>query len=157
MALPVLRAYRRGGYDLTVGGRCFAARGTLGPDGVLRAQLDDHGFAATLVREGHRLTVLLDAASHELRLHDPLDLGALEDAGAARITAPMPGRVVRVLTAAGTAVERGASLMVLEAMKMEHTVAAPADGRVAEVCFAEGDQVDEGAELVRLETEGGDR
>ena len=53
--------------------------------------------------------------------------------------------------AAGARVERGATLLVMEAMKMEHTIVAPADGVVADVLFSVGDQVDEGAELVRFE------
>ncbi len=151
--VEVTVAYRAAGYDLTVAGRSVFARGQLDSDGLLEARLDDHGFTATLVRDGRALTVLLESASYELRLHDPLDLGALEEAGPARITAPMPGRIVRVLAVPDTAVERGAALMVLEAMKMEHTVTAPAAGRVAEVHYAEGDQVEEGSELVRLEPE----
>ena len=141
---------RRAVYRLTVGDRTFQASGRLADNGVLTARLDDHGFAVALVREGRSLTVLFEAASYELRLHDPLDLGALEAMGQARVTAPMPGRVVRVMIEPPAEVERGAALLVLEAMKMEHTVVAPADGRIAEVCFAEGDQVEEGAELVRF-------
>jgi 3-methylcrotonyl-CoA carboxylase alpha subunit len=66
------------------------------------------------------------------------------------LTAPMPGRVVAVHVAKGQDVRRGEPLLVLEAMKMEHTVAAPADGVVREIRFAAGDLVEEGAELVVL-------
>ena len=67
------------------------------------------------------------------------------------LTAPMPGRIVRQLIAAGDRVGRGAPLLVLEAMKMEHTIVAPADGRVAALRYAEGDQVEEGAVLLDFE------
>jgi len=67
------------------------------------------------------------------------------------LNAPMPGKVVRVMAAAGDEVARGQTLMVLEAMKMEHAITAPGDGKVAVVLFAEGDQVVEGAELLQLE------
>ena len=74
-------------------------------------------------------------------------------AGAAGgLNAPMPGKVVRVMVGAGDTVSRGQTLMVLEAMKMEHAITAPGDGVVALVAFAEGDQVAEGAELLQLET-----
>jgi 3-methylcrotonyl-CoA carboxylase alpha subunit len=53
---------------------------------------------------------------------------------------------------AGRKVKKGEALMILEAMKMEHTIAAPAAGTVQEVNFGEGDQVDEGAVLIALET-----
>ncbi|HYD77825.1 acetyl/propionyl/methylcrotonyl-CoA carboxylase subunit alpha [Ramlibacter sp.] len=68
-----------------------------------------------------------------------------------RLTAPMPGKVVSFAVKAGDAVKKGQALAVLEAMKMEHTIAAPSDGIVAELLYAPGDQVDEGAELLRLD------
>ncbi|KTT14913.1 acetyl/propionyl/methylcrotonyl-CoA carboxylase subunit alpha [Pseudacidovorax intermedius] len=67
-----------------------------------------------------------------------------------RLTAPMPGKVVSFAVKAGDTVAKGQPLAVMEAMKMEHTIAAPADGTVAELLFAPGDQVTEGAELLRL-------
>ena len=69
-----------------------------------------------------------------------------------RLTAPMPGKVVSFAVKAGDVVKKGQALAVMEAMKMEHTIAAPADGTVAELLFAPGDQVSEGAELLRLAT-----
>ena len=68
-----------------------------------------------------------------------------------RLTAPMPGKVVSFAVKAGDAVKRGQTLAVMEAMKMEHTIAAPLDGVVAELLFEPGDQVSEGSELLRLE------
>ncbi|MGD9989723.1 biotin carboxylase N-terminal domain-containing protein [Pseudonocardia sp.] len=68
-------------------------------------------------------------------------------AAAGSLLAPMPGGVVRVLAEAGAAVTAGQPLVVLEAMKMEHTVAAPVDGIVSEIHVAQGDQVDTGQVL----------
>ena len=62
----------------------------------------------------------------------------------------MPGRIVSVLAQAGSKVEKGTPLIVMEAMKMEHTVLAPNAGNVQEVLFSVGDSVTEGAQLVRL-------
>ena len=67
-----------------------------------------------------------------------------------RLTAPMPGKIVSFSVRAGDKVSKGQALAVMEAMKMEHTIAAPADGMVAEVLYAPGDQVAEGAELLKL-------
>jgi 3-methylcrotonyl-CoA carboxylase alpha subunit len=63
----------------------------------------------------------------------------------------MPGKVVSFAVKAGDVVKKGQPLAIMDAMKMEHTIAAPADGVVAELLFAPGDQVTEGAELLRLE------
>jgi 3-methylcrotonyl-CoA carboxylase alpha subunit len=71
-----------------------------------------------------------------------------------RLTAPMPGKVVSFAVRAGDAVKKGQPLAVMDAMKMEHTIAAPADGVVDELLYAPGDQVAEGAELLRLEDAG---
>ena len=67
-----------------------------------------------------------------------------------RLTAPMPGKVVSFAVKAGDKVSRGQPLAVMEAMKMEHTIAAPADGTVEELMFSPGDQVAEGNELLRI-------
>jgi 3-methylcrotonyl-CoA carboxylase alpha subunit len=67
-----------------------------------------------------------------------------------RLTAPMPGKVVSFAVKAGDTVTKGQPLAVMEAMKMEHTIAAPADGVVQELLYAPGDQVTEGAELLKL-------
>jgi 3-methylcrotonyl-CoA carboxylase alpha subunit len=63
----------------------------------------------------------------------------------------MPGKVVALMAKVGDAVKAGQALAVMEAMKMEHTIAAPRDGTVAELLYGVGDQVAEGAELLRLE------
>ncbi|MDG5975485.1 3-methylcrotonoyl-CoA carboxylase subunit alpha [Hydrogenophaga taeniospiralis CCUG 15921] len=85
------------------------------------------------------------------------ELDALAHAGEAahdvgRLTAPMPGKVVSFAVKAGDVVKKGQPLAVMEAMKMEHTIAAPADGTVAELLYAPGDQVAEGAELLKIQT-----
>ncbi len=71
-------------------------------------------------------------------------------AAAGPIMAPMPGRVVAVHVASGAAVQRGDVLLVLEAMKMEHSIVAPADGVISRLNAAVGEQVDEGVELLTL-------
>jgi 3-methylcrotonyl-CoA carboxylase alpha subunit len=94
--------------------------------------------------------VFLDGKSWRLFEVDPLAARAGEDPTAGRLTAPMPGRVTQLMVEPGTSVRRGQPLIVIEAMKMEHTVTAPADGVVEAVRFAPGDLVEEGAELIAL-------
>jgi 3-methylcrotonyl-CoA carboxylase alpha subunit len=86
-----------------------------------------------------RITVV-DALAHA---------GEVQETGG-RLTAPMPGKVVSFAVAAGDKVKAGQPLAVMEAMKMEHTIAAPADGEVLELLYAPGDQVAEGEELLKL-------
>ena len=74
---------------------------------------------------------------------------AVQEVGG-RLTAPMPGKVVSFAVKAGDKVKAGQALAVMEAMKMEHTMAAPSDGEVLELLYAPGDQVNEGAELLKL-------
>ena len=104
---------------------------------------------ATVVAQGERLTLFRDGRRREFARHDPgAASGGLEMAGG--LTAPMPGRIVSVLVEPGEPVREGQAVLVLEAMKMEHTLTAPADGTVEEVRFAPGDLVDEATELVVL-------
>jgi 3-methylcrotonyl-CoA carboxylase alpha subunit len=73
--------------------------------------------------------------------------------GGERLTAPMPGTIVRVLTRAGQHVSAHEPLVVMEAMKMEHVIEAPHAGTVREVLYDEGDMVPAGSPLVRLDEE----
>ncbi len=81
---------------------------------------------------------------------DLLAHAGVAQAEGGRLTAPMPGKVVSFAVKAGDKVSKGQALAVMEAMKMEHTIAAPLDGVVQELLYAPGDQVTEGAELLKL-------
>jgi len=75
------------------------------------------------------------------------------EGGEGRLTAPMPGKVIAVLVEPGAIVEKGTPLIVMEAMKMEHTIGAPTAGTVSEVLYAVGDQVADGAQLLVLDVQ----
>ncbi len=107
---------------------------------------------ATITPTGH---VVVFEGGQTFDFMDPVAVGTAHDAaGDGAVRAPMPGKVVAVTASAGAWVAKGAPLVTLEAMKMEHALTAPFDGVVAEVRVAAGDQVGEGALLVRLETPG---
>ena len=72
------------------------------------------------------------------------------EAAGGRLTAPMPGKVVSFAVQAGDRITQGQPLAVMDAMKMEHTIAAPSDGVVLALLFAPGDQVAEGEELLTI-------
>jgi 3-methylcrotonyl-CoA carboxylase alpha subunit len=125
-------------------------------NGSLTVRLGPQRFAASALREGDGVAVLVAERWWRLNVLDPL-AGAGESAAASgRLTAPMPGRIAAIAVRPGDKVARGTTLMALEAMKMEHAITAPADGVVAAVNYAVGDLVEDGAELIRLEAaEGG--
>jgi 3-methylcrotonyl-CoA carboxylase alpha subunit len=75
-----------------------------------------------------------------------------QEAASGHLRAPMPGTVIAVLVQVGQAVESGAPLLVMEAMKMEHTITAPKAGKVAALYFKAGEQVKEGEELLHMES-----
>jgi 3-methylcrotonyl-CoA carboxylase alpha subunit len=151
--VAVVAHYRPDGFALDLPGGRAEARGELGPDGILLADLDGRRVTGSIVRHEGDIAVLRPGGIHRLRLVDPLHVAAAAEAGPGRLTAPMPGKVIQVHVTTGQAVERGAPLMVLEAMKMEHGISAPADGKIAQVHYAAGDLVEEGAELIAFETE----
>lgn len=80
-----------------------------------------------------------------------VEQAATQSGAAGNLNAPMPGRIVSVNVAPGDRVIAGQTLVVLEAMKMEHAIKAPGDGAVAELFHKAGDQVAEGVELLRLD------
>jgi 3-methylcrotonyl-CoA carboxylase alpha subunit len=89
-----------------------------------------------------------------VRIDDPTVHAAEQAGGSGKLTAPMPGAIVVVHIKPGQEVEKNQPLLVLEAMKMEHTVRAPAAGRVEAVRVSAGDQVVDGAELIVLDLVG---
>ncbi|MDX9994739.1 MAG: acetyl/propionyl/methylcrotonyl-CoA carboxylase subunit alpha [Rhodocyclaceae bacterium] len=147
----VTAAYGHGGFLLELEGQAAPASGELNADGTLRADLDGRRLTATVIPAGERRHVFCDGASFLFAAVDPLH-HAGEGAGAeGGLTAPMPGKVIALLAEPGAKVEKGAPLVVLEAMKMEHTLVAPAAGTVKAFCYAVGEQVADGAELAEFE------
>ena len=142
-------AHTAGGYRLEDGERAIPVAGVArGADGGLTAEIDGRRQSGAVVADGNRLAVFLDGARRQILLEDPGAAAESVEIGGGRLTSPMPGTVVRVLVEAGQTVRKDAPLLVLEAMKMEHTIAAPADGTVESLPFAVGDRVEEGVELV---------
>jgi 3-methylcrotonyl-CoA carboxylase alpha subunit len=117
---------------------------------ALRFAFDGRQVRADAILKGERCDVFIDADHFVLERIDPLaHVGEIaSDEGGIR--ALMPGRVVALLAEPGARVAKGQPLLILEAMKMEHTTSAPADGICEAFNVAIGEQVSEGAELVRF-------
>ena len=140
-----------GAYQLALNGRSVRASGTLGRGGAVHAQLDDRRVNAAVVITGERRHVFYRGHSWPLALVDTLYVGGEGEDVEGGLRAPMPGKVVTLIAEPGVVVEKGAPLLVLEAMKMEHTITAPRKGKVISFHVAAGDQVADGAELVEFE------
>ena len=140
-----------GGYRLALNGRYVRASGTLGRGGAVHAQLDDSRINAAVVITGERRHVFYRGHSWPLALVNTLYVGGEGEDVEGGLRAPMPGKVVTLIAEPGAIVEKGTPLLVLEAMKMEHTITAPRKGKVVSFHVAEGDQVVDGAELVEFE------
>jgi 3-methylcrotonyl-CoA carboxylase alpha subunit len=142
-----------GGWKLRLGERDCAAAAKPGPDGKLAVTLDGTRCQVRVLEHDGELAVFVDGEGWHFTAVDPLAPPAGADIAGGRLTAPMPGRVIQLLVAAGETVRQGQPMMVIEAMKMEHTIAAPRDGIVEAVHYAAGDPVEEGAELIALAEE----
>ncbi|MBX3612456.1 MAG: acetyl/propionyl/methylcrotonyl-CoA carboxylase subunit alpha [Burkholderiaceae bacterium] len=116
----------------------------------LRGLAGERAFEASAVLDGETLHLFTPDGHLTLGYAPPLAHVGEEESDDARLTAPMPGKVIALMVQAGAKVTRGQPLLVMEAMKMEHTISAPADGEVAAIRHAVGDQVAEGAQLIEF-------
>jgi 3-methylcrotonyl-CoA carboxylase alpha subunit len=155
-----VQAYRRrdGSIGLALPGGTLEARVRHADDGRLAVLLAGETFTAAAVPRatndgGVDYTVFVDGSQRRLRLVDPLDVTQYEAVGVSEdsVRSPLPGKIIDLRVKAGDTVSKGQPLLVLEAMKMEHTLTAPADGKVKSVRYGIGEQVAEGAELVEFD------
>ncbi|GGC86338.1 acetyl/propionyl/methylcrotonyl-CoA carboxylase subunit alpha [Undibacterium terreum] len=153
-AHEVAITYQAAGWDIAAGGQ--QARITLvnndkhGPHD-LSLKLGEQTIHGTVVQygtDGEHVHVFTGGNHTVLNYVDPLAHAGETEAEGGRLTAPMPGKIVAVMVSKGQQVAKGDPLMIMEAMKMEHTISAPADGVVDEVLYAVADQVAEGAQLL---------
>ena len=112
--------------------------------------LGEQRTTLTVYATGERFSVFSPDGSAVVDEFDPIAHAADGAVDAGGLAAPMPGKVIAFLAKAGDKVMQGQPLAVMEAMKMEHTIAAPRDGTIAELLYAVGDQVSEGGELLRM-------
>jgi len=131
-AIDAVVSYREEGAVVTVDGTVAATD----------VRVIDGADAVYVLRHGRQTVV-------RLRALDPFDAAHAGEGG--RVVAPMHGKVIEVLVAAGDTVRKGQKLAVIEAMKMEHALAAPVDGTVTEIQVQAGSQIAEGALVMTIE------
>ena len=142
--------YQTHGFRLTIGPRAVEANVVCEDDGSLTATIDGRQLRGRVLRIGSDLAVLLKGSTYTLTPFDPLEAAEHSVTGVRDLVAPMPGKIIQVLVKAGDAVKRGQAVAILEAMKMEHTLAAQADGVISELPWSTGDQVSEGAVIAKF-------
>ena len=152
--------YQRDQWQITIDGETTLARGKKLDGDAFAVELDDRRLIASVVvpqsdslrgATDDKRSIFLNGTTYTLLRDDPLHLVEAGGAQGGGLTAPMPGKVVALLAQVGQAVEKGTPLLILEAMKMEHTITAPAAGTVKAFCYAAGEQVSDGAALVEFE------
>jgi biotin carboxyl carrier protein len=138
-------------YDVSVDGRRFEIAWDETAPALVRLDVEGRALELGLERRPGGFVVVFPDDRLLVELTDALRGGAVQAraaaAGPARLVAPMPGKIVRVLTPAGTAVQSGQGLLVMEAMKMENEIRAPRDGLVQEIAVTDGQAVETGALL----------
>ena len=152
-------AYAVDGWRLSLAGESVLARGRVLDSGQfvgqIAVELDDRRLISNVIavneKQEQKRHVFLNGSTYLILRDDPLHLVEAGGAGGGGLTAPMPGKIVALLAIPGQTVEKGAPLLILEAMKMEHTITAPKDGTVKTFRYAAGDQVSDGAELLEFE------
>lgn len=140
--------YRGAHFALEVDGKTSLAHGELGARGQLRIACDGRRMDATCIAAGSLRHVFLHGRCWPLVCVDPLYHAGEGSGVEGGLTAPLQGRVIAHLAEVGAPLAKGAPLLILEAMKMEHTLTAPAAGRVQAFRYAVGEQVTDGVELV---------
>jgi 3-methylcrotonyl-CoA carboxylase alpha subunit len=146
-------SYRAAGWLFSVDGAQPQVLSLMSQDGNdFSIKLGEQAVHGTVRRDGDMFHVFTNGAHYPLAYNDPMAHAGESEAEGGRLTAPMPGKVVAVLAAKGQEVKKGDALVIMEAMKMEHTIAAPHDGVVDEILYSVGDQVADGAPLLAFKT-----
>jgi len=141
-------SYRRDALWLTAGESAVALQDISVSQAVVHVRMDGLQLQGHVVRQQDTFHVFYAGHHWQILWRDPIAHAGEGEADEGRLTAPMPGKIIALLVSAGEQVTKGAPLLIMEAMKMEHTINAPGEGTVSELLYAVGDQVDEGAQLL---------
>ena len=144
-ALPGRRCY-----SLQLAHHRFAATCERVSSTQFRVSLDGVLHRATVIVDGPKHVVFLNDHRYVLNFIDPLAFVVSAQIAQRAVRAPMPGRVIALLASPGSRVSSGTPLLIIEAMKMEHTVVAAAQGVLVAYKVAVGEQLQEGADLVDI-------
>jgi 3-methylcrotonyl-CoA carboxylase alpha subunit len=147
-AYDVRLTYHPAGWDIELAGVKHKLELVARDGADLSIRLGETSTHGSVRRDGELFHVFTGGRHYAFTYNDPMAHAGEHETGGGRLTAPMPGKVVAVMTANGKEVKKGEPLVIMEAMKMEHTISAPSDGVVEEVLYQVGDQVADGAPLL---------
>jgi len=143
--------YTADGIFVACGGQTASAPTMRSSSSVIEAVIDGARLSAGVHVDDATISIMRDGSTWTFPVPDPLDVDAADAAASGGVTAPMTGKITQIWVKAGDRVQRGAPLIALEAMKMEHTLTAPGDVTIADILAGPGDQVEGGAALVVFE------
>ena len=144
-------------YSVEIGGRVHRVDAFRHDYGTISLIVDTQSYSVQLDQRGTEVQVHIRGSTYPLEILDERRLrmrraaGKFTVEGKQTLTAPMPGKVVKVLARVGDEVQEGQGVVVIEAMKMENEMRSPKDGKVAELFVSEGQAVDGGARVATIE------
>ncbi|HLV88555.1 MAG TPA: biotin/lipoyl-containing protein [Candidatus Sulfotelmatobacter sp.] len=155
------RSYRlelsqaEGRWSCRIDGREVAVDAVLARPDVLSLRIGDQAFEVKCERVGGELHLWVGSQRFSAEIRDPRSLRgrsrSADDQGPKKLTAPMPGKVVRILVTQGADVEAGAGVLVVEAMKMQNEIKSPKKGTIQRILTEEGAAVNAGDVLAIVE------
>jgi biotin carboxyl carrier protein len=144
------------GWQLKLDGKAFPADVGFPQPGVLSILVDGKSYEVKQQVASGETSIVIGQERFSAVVRDPRSLASRRRAGddgrgVRRVTAPMPGKVVRIVAPAGTAVESGQAVLVIEAMKMQNELKSPKKGTVKKISVSEGEAVEAGQVLAEVE------
>ncbi|MGE3920603.1 MAG: acetyl-CoA carboxylase biotin carboxylase subunit [Gammaproteobacteria bacterium] len=137
-------------YQIKISNDVFLVNATLNQSNLTANFINEDVISAKIIEEAHHLHLFVFDEHFQVTKEDPFVQYETNEEARGNLNAPMPGTVVALLTKPGNSVKRGDKLIIIEAMKMEHTIQSPMDGVISEIHYEIGDMVDEGVELLRI-------
>jgi len=122
---------------------------------ILSLRIGSRSYEVKCASVGNEMRIWVGSVCFSAEVRDPRSLRgrerSVDDHGPKKLLAPMPGKIVRVLTSAGSPVQTGTGVVVVEAMKMQNEIKSPKNGTVQKILVAEGEAVNAGDVLAIVE------
>ncbi len=149
--ITVIAHFREQGFVFEISGKDYLVKGSLSDNQhKLSVDIDGQKSRVVISKKENAIVVFKDSMSWSFQIQDNKQ-SVIEQEESSNLTAPMPGTVIEVLVEVGQEIEKGQAIVIMEAMKMEHTIKAHKPIVITDILYAVGDLVEDGAELVAFE------